>query len=108
MNKGAAPLIVGIIVLIGLLVGVNLWSNRSIGGSSDDQSQQQQQQQQQSDQSSKTSTDPADKPVANLTGDLVTSLVPEQTIGNPATAKTKVTIGYTFDTATQTHPEKAA
>lgn len=107
MKKGAAPIAIGIVILICLLAGLNLWQSHSTPSSSDDDDQQTQQQT--SQQASKSAPNPnATDPVAHLTGDLVTSLVPEQTIGNPATAKTRVTVGYTFDTATQTDPSKAA
>lgn len=108
MKKGAAPIAIGIVILICLLVGVNVWQSRSSNPSSDDDQQTSQQQPSQQSPQQSASTDPADHPVANLTGDLVSSLVPEQTIGNPASATTRITIGYTFDTPTQVNPSKAA
>lgn len=101
MKRGVAPIAIGILILICLLAGLNMWQSRSTPTGDDDDQQSQQ-------QSSNPATQSANKPVANLTGDLVTSLLPEQTIGNPATAKTRITIGYIFDTQTQAHPEAAS
>src|SRR5579883_925253 len=109
MKRGIAPVIIVVVVLVGLLYGLGVWQSKS-ASPSDSDSDQQASQQQNTQKSSDTSqpADPADKPVANLKGVLVTSLVSMQTIGDPKTAKTKVTIGYSFDTQTQAHPEKAA
>ncbi|HEX5323588.1 MAG TPA: hypothetical protein VFW40_07365 [Capsulimonadaceae bacterium] len=111
MKKGIVPIIIGIIVLIALVAGLNAWqtkSNNTNNSDYQDTSQQQSAQQQNTQNSSSGApVDPADKPVAQLKGDLVDSLQPTQTVGDPNTAKTKVTIGYTFDTPTQSHPEKA-
>jgi hypothetical protein len=105
MKKGLAPVII-VIILVGALFGLGVWSSKSTSSGDDDN---QQTNQQQAPQPSKAnpSSDSANKPVDNLSGDLVSTLLPMQTIGNPSKSKIKITVGYTFDAHTQEHPEGA-
>lgn len=90
------------VILIAILASVmfvlNQGMKKNVVADHDDDDDQQQQQQQ-------TTNKPAPKPV---TGASVSDPIPSEiTVGNPATAKYRVTLGWTYDEGDAGHQEQA-